>query len=343
MSANPQCSNLDAKVLILGAGMSGVNAARTLYDNGTTDFIVIEAKSQIGGRMVLGEIKPGVYVELGANWIQGVDPNQPERHPIFALAQRCGGLQGNYSDYDSIIEYNSTGSIVSGRIDYDRIDAAYANVDNISITRQNNGLSDITVREALLQSNWTVLSDEDKWLDWYYFDFCFAEPPQNTSLFHSLPLPTYSDFGDPDNTGDYYVTDQTGYSKLVRCLADGILGDNNSRLRLNETVDVINWSDECVCVSTISNGATKQYCASYAIVTFSIGVLQSEQVNGKFEPDLPQSKIDVINKFSMADYLKIFAEFPTVFWGSEEVTAHVSNIRGYFPMFISQNLYLPLI
>ena len=132
-----------------------------------------------------------------------------------------------------------------------------------------------------------------------------------------------------------------GYSKLVRCLADGILGDNNSRLRLNETVDVINWSDECVCVSTISNGATKQYCASYPIVTFSIGVLQSEIANGKFEPDLPQSKVDVINKFNMAHYLKIIAEFPTVFWGSEKQTAHVSNIKGYFPIFISQNLFLP--
>ena len=208
LSANPQCSNLDAKVLILGAGMSGVNAARTLYDNGTTDFIVIEAKSQIGGRMVLEEIKPGVYVELGANWIQGIDSNQPERHPLFALAQRCGGLQGNYSDYDSIIEYNSTGSIVSGRIDYDRIDAAYANVDNISITRQNNGLSDITAREALLQSNWTVLSDEDKWLDWYYFDYCFAKPPQNTSLFYSLPLPTYTHYHFQHTTLETQITQE---------------------------------------------------------------------------------------------------------------------------------------
>ena len=91
----------------------------------------------------------------------------------------------------------------------------------------------------------------------------------------------------------------------------------NSRLRLNEKVTLINWSDECVCVTTISNGSTKQYCASYAIVTFSIGVLQSPSVNTLFEPDLPQSKVDVINKFSMAHYLKIFAEFPSMFWGSE--------------------------
>ena len=36
------CENADAQVLILGAGMSGISAAKTLYDNGVTDFIILE-------------------------------------------------------------------------------------------------------------------------------------------------------------------------------------------------------------------------------------------------------------------------------------------------------------
>ena len=36
------CENADAEVLILGAGMSGISAARTLYDNGVTDFVILE-------------------------------------------------------------------------------------------------------------------------------------------------------------------------------------------------------------------------------------------------------------------------------------------------------------
>ena len=36
------CENADAEVLILGAGMSGIGAAKTLYDNGVTDFIILE-------------------------------------------------------------------------------------------------------------------------------------------------------------------------------------------------------------------------------------------------------------------------------------------------------------
>ena len=36
------CENADAEVLILGAGMAGITAAKTLYDNGVTDFIILE-------------------------------------------------------------------------------------------------------------------------------------------------------------------------------------------------------------------------------------------------------------------------------------------------------------
>ena len=342
IAQQPQCNQLDAEVLILGAGMAGVNAARTLYDGGVTDFLIIEGKPEIGGRIMHAPLRPGGgKVEVGANWIQGYDPDQPELHPLYALAQRCGGIEGNLSDYDSIVEYNIAGSVVSDDLDYDGIAAAYENVEAISLSRQAEGESDVTVREALLESNWTVGSDEEKFLDWFCFDFCFAEPPQNTSLFQSQPLSTFTDFGNASNTGDFLVNDQMGYVKLVKCLADGILGVNDSRLLLNTKVNLIKWSDDCVCVDTVYNGQTKQYCANYAIITFSIGVLQSEEINMKFEPDLPQWKLDVINRFSMAHYLIMYAEFPTVFWDDVEFIGHVSDVRGYIPLFLSKNLFLP--
>ena len=46
------------------------------------------------------------------------------------------------------------------------------------------------------------------------------------SLFNGYPIITYSEFGDPDNTGDYFVTEELGFAKLVQCLADGILGNS---------------------------------------------------------------------------------------------------------------------
>ena len=40
------------KVLILGGGVAGVIAARTLHQNGIDDFVIVEARHELGGRMM---------------------------------------------------------------------------------------------------------------------------------------------------------------------------------------------------------------------------------------------------------------------------------------------------
>ena len=42
-------SGYDADVLILGAGMSGISAAKSLQENGVDDFMIIEAQDRIMG------------------------------------------------------------------------------------------------------------------------------------------------------------------------------------------------------------------------------------------------------------------------------------------------------
>lgn len=39
------------KVLILGAGLSGIIAGKTLKDNGVDDFLILEGQNYIGGRI----------------------------------------------------------------------------------------------------------------------------------------------------------------------------------------------------------------------------------------------------------------------------------------------------
>ncbi|XP_050674811.1 spermine oxidase isoform X1 [Leptidea sinapis] len=72
------------KVIIIGAGIAGLAAANHLLKNGIDDFIIIEARKRIGGRIISIPIK-NHRVELGANWIHGVLGN-----PIFELATANG-------------------------------------------------------------------------------------------------------------------------------------------------------------------------------------------------------------------------------------------------------------
>jgi monoamine oxidase len=59
---------IDADVVIVGAGLSGMVAARTVLAAGLTP-VVLEADERVGGRILTEDVLPGLPVELGAQWI----------------------------------------------------------------------------------------------------------------------------------------------------------------------------------------------------------------------------------------------------------------------------------
>jgi monoamine oxidase len=54
----------DADVIIVGAGISGMIAARRVLEAGLTP-LVLEADQRVGGRILTQEAVPGVPIELG--------------------------------------------------------------------------------------------------------------------------------------------------------------------------------------------------------------------------------------------------------------------------------------
>jgi len=107
-------------VLILGGGVSGIIAARTLNENGITNFRIIEARNELGGRLrsvpfgVSGKQKTvevksppssqlhrlTLVCQVGANWVQGTGggPNQGPENPIWALVKKHG-VETQYNAY----------------------------------------------------------------------------------------------------------------------------------------------------------------------------------------------------------------------------------------------------
>ncbi|CAO2152349.1 unnamed protein product [Urochloa humidicola] len=73
------------KVIIVGAGMSGISAGKRLSDAGITDLVILEATDRIGGRMYKTSFA-GLNVEMGANWVEGVGGEQ--MNPIWPLANK---------------------------------------------------------------------------------------------------------------------------------------------------------------------------------------------------------------------------------------------------------------
>lgn len=73
----------EADVIVVGAGLSGLYAAREVLRAGL-EPLVLEADDRVGGRILTQQIAPGINVELGAQWIGDT------HHRMRALAAELG-------------------------------------------------------------------------------------------------------------------------------------------------------------------------------------------------------------------------------------------------------------
>ncbi len=73
----------EADVIIVGAGLAGLIAARDVMKAGL-EPLILEANDRVGGRILTEEVMPGVLIEIGAQWIGNGMPR------MFALAEELG-------------------------------------------------------------------------------------------------------------------------------------------------------------------------------------------------------------------------------------------------------------
>lgn len=74
------------RVIVIGAGVSGLAAAKTLHEAGV-DVTVLEARQRIGGRVHNDRDTFGVPVELGAQYVQGTHNDAGDVNPVWQMAQ----------------------------------------------------------------------------------------------------------------------------------------------------------------------------------------------------------------------------------------------------------------
>ena len=105
----PSCSSdadeLDrsADVIVIGAGVSGLAAARQLAENGRR-VTVLEGRDRIGGRVWTSTLWPDTPLDLGASWIHGIDGN-----PVYDIARQINARTA-VTDGDDITYYLPDGA-----------------------------------------------------------------------------------------------------------------------------------------------------------------------------------------------------------------------------------------
>lgn len=329
------------RVIIVGAGMSGISAGKRLADAGVRDVLILEATGRVGGRMHKHNFG-GINVEIGANWVEGVEGKKV--NPIWPMVNATLNLRNFLSDFDSVVSnvYKENGGLYDEEYVQKRMDRADEVEElggKLASQMDPSGRDDISIlamqRLFNHQPNGPT-TPVDMALDYFRYDYEFAEPPRATSLQNTEPLPTAADFGE-DN---HFVADQRGFEAIIYHIARQYLSSDRKsgnivdpRLKLNKVVREISYNRKGVVVRTEDNSA---YSGDYVIVSTSLGVLQSDLI--QFKPQLPAWKIIAIYRFDMAVYTKIFLKFPTKFWPvgeGKQFFVYASSRRGYYGMWQS--------
>lgn len=103
MVANP-------KILIIGAGASGIGAATKLFENGLTNITILEAENRIGGRINSVEFG-GSVVDLGGQWVHGEAGNL-----VYDMVRDLDLLSPSFNTYEEMTFYLPDGSVMDRKI-----------------------------------------------------------------------------------------------------------------------------------------------------------------------------------------------------------------------------------
>ena len=268
------------KVLVLGAGMAGLAAARALQDAGQ-HVSVLEAKHRLGGRTYTNHDFAGIPVEFGAEFIHG------EHAATWELVRELGLETVHWNKLDDSLVRLEDGAWLTVR-------EALAAYPDFAQTRSWN-LPEV---DALPNEDWGSylrrIGFDHQQLR--YVERSFANACGEAMRFLSAKAILEGLRAEDEGGGDYRISG--GYDALVKALAQGlsIYGD--------DPVNELRWGADGVCALTLGGDV---YRADIAVVTVPLGVLQADTI--RFTPELPEEKRSAFLGLRMGPVIKLVYSF----------------------------------
>ncbi len=313
-TSRPAAASAPGRVVIIGAGVSGLACARELKSRGI-ESVVLEARDRLGGR-VWTDRSLGAPVDFGAAWIHGISGN-----PISTLADEAG-LRTAPTDYEDLHAWDHRGD----KVDDADLEALMSDLDEVMAAAEGAARrsgSDLSVAEAVKRGLKGERLDrhEKRALAWY-----LATREVATGADMGTLSTWWLDDGESFSGGD--VLFPGGYDEVVKHLARG------ARVELGHQVSRIEHGPAGVTVHSNFGETRGDAC----VVTLPLGVLKAGSV--AFEPALPEHKLEAIQSLGMGALDKVALKFERVFWPMDRTfLGYASKKPGQFPVFLGYHRY----
>lgn len=296
-------------VIIIGAGISGLAAAKKLKEKGF-DITVLEAQDKVGGRLRTNRTL-GVAFDEGASWIHGINGN-----PISTLAQQAGMNTFETIDDQSDACYDLGGVLRNSAI-YDNAETELYSILN---TLKNSGNATQSF-ETIFNNLYPAKANDRLWkfLLSTYVTFDTGDLNNLSSLLYNEG----EEFGGAEKIAT------NGFDTIPNFLANGL------NILLNQRVAKIDYSDTKVKIT--HNGTVSE--ADYVVVTVPLGVLKSGNI--EFVPALPSAKQNAIQKIGMNCVNKFLLTWDTAFWDNTQYICYTPEIKDKFNYFVNVKKFHP--
>ncbi|XP_076630893.1 uncharacterized protein LOC143346566 isoform X2 [Colletes latitarsis] len=314
MLSNANQITARTKVVIVGAGIAGLSAAKTLEDANFCDYLLFEAQNVIGGRIrSLAWNKS--WIESGAQFLHGDQS---------LLAQLCyrNGLLSDVSFRDGQGIFIRNNGIRVDETIVEEIDDLVRNTledcedyENRDVEPGSESIGRVltsSLKRHLQQrdESATITKIKKEIFDW---NVRFLTIDNSCLTLDELSTKYWGKFkfvGGPE-----HFSFKAGYNSLSKLIADGL---NRKNLRLNTSVDLIEWQEEvvvkdsCTPVLLTLSDNTK-ILTDCVIITSSLGYLK-ENYKNMFTPVLPSPFDQAIESLGFGLINKIFLDFGTPWW-----------------------------
>jgi monoamine oxidase len=303
-------TNNGKTVIVIGAGISGLAAAKKLKDKGF-NVIVIEAQEKIGGR-IRTDRSLGMAFDEGASWIHGSKGN-----PITNLVSQAGA-NTYMTDDDSLKVFDNNGTAYSDTF----LDAQYTQFEKALNAVRSAGIKTQSFQDVF-NSLYPTLENNRLWK---YMLSAYLEFDTGGDI--SQLSSKYFDDDEAFSGTDVIVIN--GYDKIANVLGDGL------NIRLNSRVTEINYTATKSLVKV--NGDSIE--ADYVIVSVPLGVLKKNSI--AFTPILPTAKLSAIQNTKMGNVNKFLFIWKTPFWETNvQYIGYTPDTKGKFNYFMNMLKFLP--
>lgn len=303
-----------AKVIVIGAGVSGLSTAKLLHEAGV-DVIVLEARDRVGGRTLTKQDPKVKYVDLGGAYLG------PTQNHLLRLVKELGIQHYKVNEEEDIIHYDHGSRLRFRGGGLPKYRNPFVTMDVNNFFRKMDQMGELIPADApwncVHAKEWDQMTYKEfmdqncytetcKGLAKLFLNICITSEPYESSLLWVLwyvkqcggtrPIISTSNGGQERKF--------VGGSQNISIKMAERLGD---RVFLEKPVTSISQNETGVTIGTLDGSS---FSAEYVILALPPAM----QMRFHYSPPLPPHRNQLIQRMPMGTVIKCMIYYSSNFW-----------------------------